>query len=307
MKQILILIMLPLSADAFFEYDRAIMQMQKENWPEATNYLNRVLIDHPDRADVLYDSGVNAYKNKEYDKALAYFTKAANGTQAAPALLREQAYFNAANTHVQLKQLPHALEAYDQVLALNPHNEKAKHNKEIVKKMLEQQKQEHEKQQEQQKKDENNQDQEKEQEQNKSDQTEEQQKDNQKEERSNKSAENNQGNDNKSSEQSNQENQNSKTQEHNQKPDQKKSGQHEQQQQKQNSENQSMQAPSDQKSNQSAQQKNEKSGSSQELKLSPALNHALQEREKKDAELNKKMIKAMAGAGAGGNHGTSGW
>ena len=121
----------------------------KRNWPEATARLKRVLADQPDRADILYDSGISAYKNSEFDKALAYFNKAGNDTKASQEL-HEQTYFNAGNTHVKLKQLHEAIESYDKVLALNPDHEKAKHNKEIVKKMLEQQK----KQQEQDKKDE---------------------------------------------------------------------------------------------------------------------------------------------------------
>ena len=138
---IVILLKTTFFTQAIFDYDRAILQSQKGNWQESTQQLKKVLAEQPDRPDILYDSGVSAYKNNEFDKALTYFNKAAQEINA-PQALREQAYFNAGNAHVSLKQLQEAIDAYDKVLALNPDHEKAKHNKEVVKKMLEKQKQE---------------------------------------------------------------------------------------------------------------------------------------------------------------------
>ena len=136
-------------AHALFEYDRAITHAQKGNWEQSKDMLTKVLVDNQN-ADVLYDTGVSSFKSGEFDKALSYFTKAAQSPTANKSL-QEQAYFNAGNAHVKLKQLQDAIDSYDHALALNPSNEQAKHNKEVVKKMLEQQKKEDQKQQDQKK------------------------------------------------------------------------------------------------------------------------------------------------------------
>ncbi len=278
MKNIIILLFLSLAISplhAIFEYDRAIMQGNKGNWQQSKELLKKVVVDEPDRPDILYDMGVASFKSGDADKALAYFTQAAQRSDTAA--LQEQAFFNAGNAHVKLNQLRQAIDAYDKVLALNPSHERAKHNKEVVKKMLEQQKQEQE-------------DKEKKEQEQKDKQDQQDQKDQK-------------GNDKQQNEQEN----NQEKQQENQKQEQQDQKQPEQQQQEKKSEReqQEQQKNQEEKKQQEAEQKQDSSGAQQpspaqgqeksesEKKLSPQLARILEDREKKDAQLNKKMIKAM--------------
>ncbi len=297
---------MPLTMHGLFNYDRAILESQKGNWQKSESLLTNSLIENPDRADVLYDLGVSSFKTGHFDKALAYFRHAAEHTNTQQ--LKEQAFFNAGNTHVELKELQEAIEAYDQVLALNPDHSKAKHNKAVVQKMLEQQKKD------EQKKDQKDKDQNKD---NNSDKKDDQQKNNspqqskddnkqdsqqdksgdEKEKKQNKSQEENDGN------QPHNQNKPEKNQEQKQQSnsDQKSDQKNETQQKKDSEQEQTQKTqPADTK-------KNENMPGGNEQKLTPSLARILQEHEKKDADLNKKMIKAMAGTQKGSAHGKNSW
>jgi len=97
----------------------------------------------------------DAYNNKQYDKAAELFEspdwKAAAHYKAgafdkAFENLKENpsanGLYNQGNALAQSGQLKEALDAYKQALKLNPNDEDAKYNKELVEKALEQQKQE---------------------------------------------------------------------------------------------------------------------------------------------------------------------
>jgi len=124
---------------SWFAHDRAARALQQENFPQAKQALQELLLHDPYNATVLYDAGIVSYKTSEFQPAAAYFKKAAQS--AVDKQLQEQAYFNLGNTQVDLKELEQAIKAYEKVLELNPENERAKHNLEKVKEMLEQQKQ----------------------------------------------------------------------------------------------------------------------------------------------------------------------
>ena len=97
------------------------------------------LVNEPNRPDLLYDLGVASCKNKEFEQAAAYF-KSASSVDECSEKLKEQSLFNLGNACVELNQLSDAVVHYERVLELNDQNEHAKHNLQIVKKMLEEQK-----------------------------------------------------------------------------------------------------------------------------------------------------------------------
>lgn len=300
-------------AHALFDYDRAIAHAQKNDFKKSQELLTPIIIDHPEKADALYDMGVSAYKNNEYQTALGYFNQAAR-TQSAPELLREQAEFNAGNTHVQLKQLHEAIAAYDRVLEKNPDHEKARANKEIVKKMLEEQKQQnkHEQQDsssntdkqepnnsdsEQKQKDnqENNQDRSK---QDTSDQKDHNQSENNPQDKSPK-----QNQERKSDDQGNEQKQ----------PDENKSGKDKAKQQSQQNNQHNEQTPSGHDTQENhgqagnTNETQETDNKNQMQKLPLGLARLLDEQEKKDARLNKQMTKALVANQAGGKHDYNCW
>lgn len=138
-------------------YDRAVRKAQQGDWKEAQNRLQKLLVDSPDDVNILYDAGVASYNCKDFSQAHAYFMSSAHNAQSSQRT--EQAYFNAANASVALKKLEMAIAEYEKALGYNQNNEYVRHNYEIVKKMLEQQKQqEQQDKQDDQKKDDQQQD-----------------------------------------------------------------------------------------------------------------------------------------------------
>lgn len=315
-----------------FEYDQALYKAQQGDWQSSVDLFKKLLTEEPGNAQTLYDAGVSSFHVKDYSPALSYFKKAAEQTDI-PQILREKSYFNAGNTLVELKQLQEAIDAYDQVLSLNPNHKEAAHNKEVVKKMLEQEKKEQEKKQD-------NKQQQNEEKKNDSSSP------NQNNQLSSSNKDNNEADEtkeNKNNNQQQQEQPNNKDTEQSDSQDQQKpqqdskndsnpnagnpqekenNGDQQQQQQKnkqaddhqkQERESAAHQEQSNQKNAPQAgsQEQQEQSASSgtgnEQLPLTPGLARILEETEKKDTDLHKKMIKVMVGSQGGSANDTSGW
>lgn len=145
----LVLVLLGLPNLAYsFSYDSAIYAAQKGNWQDAHATLNSIVTNKPDNADVVYDAGVAAYTLGSFSQAAAYFVRAAELAHHDKNL-QFRAHFNAGNACVDDKNLPCALEQYDKALALEPDNEHARHNRDRVAQMLEQQEQQQQKENDQ--------------------------------------------------------------------------------------------------------------------------------------------------------------
>jgi len=125
---------------ALFTHDKAAYAMQNEDVESAAAMLTSLVTDNPDNPEILYDAGVAAYLVKNFKQAEAYFRNALEQKNISDQL-KELAHFNFANTCVELKELKKAVEQYEKTLLLNPNNERAQHNLAIIKKMLEQQEQ----------------------------------------------------------------------------------------------------------------------------------------------------------------------
>ena len=124
----------------WFGYDRAVSAAQQEQWQQANEQFKQLITQRPDRPGMLYDAGVAAYNVEDFGQAHAYFQAAAEH-ETADRRIKERGYFNAGNARVQLKKLKEALMHYDQALMLNPENEQAQHNRDVVRRMLDQQEQ----------------------------------------------------------------------------------------------------------------------------------------------------------------------
>lgn len=146
LKNGLLLILLSSTSLIFsFSYDSAIYAAQKGDWQDAHATLSGIITNNPDDADVLHDAGVAAYKLGNTSQAKACFLRCAECAHNDD--LRFNAYFKAGNACVDDKDLQGALEQYDKALVIKPYDEYARHNRDRVEQML----QEQEKQQEQQK------------------------------------------------------------------------------------------------------------------------------------------------------------
>lgn len=157
---VLVLCSVPLHARLMDEvhYSLASADAQQQKWDQAEQRINTVMLNAPDRPDLLYDAGVVAYRNKKFEQAHACFEHGLQST-ALDDELKEQLCFNAGNTCVELQQLKEAIGYYEKVLALNNKHERARHNLEVVKNMLKQQEQEQQEQKDNQNNDQQKEDQ----------------------------------------------------------------------------------------------------------------------------------------------------
>jgi tetratricopeptide (TPR) repeat protein len=128
-----------------FQYGKAVSEAQRGDWQAAEQQMHKLLIHNPENEQLLYDLGVACYNTQKFDTAAVYFDTVANRSGVSVSL-KEQALFNLANTKTAQKKLPEAITHYEAVLSLNPENERARHNLELVKKMLEQKKEEEQQQ-----------------------------------------------------------------------------------------------------------------------------------------------------------------
>lgn len=135
-----------------FSYDSAIRAAQNGNWQDAHTVLNSIVTDNPDNAEVLHDAGVAAYKLGNFNQAVACFARA--GEISKDKDLCFDARFKAGNASVANKDLSSALEYYNKALVIKPNDEYARHNRDRVAQMLqEQQKQDQQKKEDDQKDD----------------------------------------------------------------------------------------------------------------------------------------------------------
>lgn len=127
----------------------------------AAEHFERELQKRPGHAAMQYDLGTAAYKAGQLEKAVESFSQA---IRAKDSSLRQKAEYNLANTLFQRgslqKERPpkvqdwqNAIQHYDEALRVNPRDANAVYNRDVVKKLLEQEKEE-QKKEEQQKKDE---------------------------------------------------------------------------------------------------------------------------------------------------------
>jgi len=126
-----------------FAYVRECLAVQKGDFKKAHALLSSLVTNTPDNPELLYDAGVSAFELKNFEQARAYFKNSAENKNASN-LLKQDAYFNWANTSVELKKLQDAIKNYEKVLELNSEHEQAKHNLEVVKKMQQQEQQKQE-------------------------------------------------------------------------------------------------------------------------------------------------------------------
>ncbi len=140
------------------------------NFLEAAEIYNKRLEKNPDDPILNYNFGTTSYKNNMLDDAIDAFTKA---LKSADVKLQQKAYFNLANSLYQkgaetlqadsgqtIDQWKEAINSLEAALELEPQNQPAKDNLDVIKKKLEElEKQQQEQQDNQKKQDEQDQNQ----------------------------------------------------------------------------------------------------------------------------------------------------
>jgi len=117
----------------------------------AQKYFEQVLVDQPDNTDCLRGLGDSFYAQKNYEQALFYYEQALKPVDSNQD--KRELYFNVGCAQAQLRDFAAALKSFERVIELDNTHERAKKNRDILKKLLEEQQK-----QQQDKKNQNNQD-----------------------------------------------------------------------------------------------------------------------------------------------------
>lgn len=140
-----ILFMLLLTTASAWCRNSGVELYDQKNYKGALDTFTQQIKRNPDSHALHYDAGAAAYKAGDYDRALEAFSRATTTNDPA---MRAKAEYNLANTLVQrgakqsakepkLKEWQNALQHYDEALKVEPKDEDAKYNRELVRKMME--------------------------------------------------------------------------------------------------------------------------------------------------------------------------
>jgi len=157
MRKILLLIYLifssyDLSAIAFWDRYQAYANYQAQDYASAAKRLEKLLAAEPDNLENLINMGHILYHQKQYVQAANYFEQAlqqATKLNVVDPKAQIELLFDLGSAHAQQEKWQEALDAYNQLIKLDPKHERALKNIEIIKKLLEKQKEEEQKKQEQ--------------------------------------------------------------------------------------------------------------------------------------------------------------
>jgi len=121
-----------------------------KKYKESYNSFSGQLQRNPDSQALEFDSGAAAYKNGDYDKAIESFGRAIGSPKPT---MRAKSEYNLGNAlclrgvkqeskESKLKDWNNALQHYDEALKIDPKNEDAKYNRDVVEKLIEELKKE---------------------------------------------------------------------------------------------------------------------------------------------------------------------
>jgi Ca-activated chloride channel family protein len=168
-----ILLMLGISPELAAK-NAGVEAYERGDYKSALEQFSQQLKKRPDSSELHFNLGSAAYQEKAYDKALESFAKAVTSPDPK---LRAAAEYNLANTLYQrgaaqkekapkLQEWKNALQHYEEALKTQPENGDAKHNRDLVRRLMEElqkepPKSDQEKKQDQEKKDQEKKDEEK--------------------------------------------------------------------------------------------------------------------------------------------------
>lgn len=111
---------------------------------EKIKLLQEDVIAHPLDRVSLYNLGVEAVKQRDFEQARAAFSCAKTVADPRPldALYGEQLFYNAGNVEMKLADYAAAEKSFDTVLHYNPSNDKARKKRDLARQLKEQKKQE---------------------------------------------------------------------------------------------------------------------------------------------------------------------
>lgn len=115
---------------------KGIQAYKEEQWDEALNRFQDALLDDPENPQLHFNLGTVQYKKQKYQEALKSFEKA---ILTKDLKLQQYAYYNQGNVYYQMNKYPEAIQAYKKALDLDPADQDAKFNLELVRAKLKEQ------------------------------------------------------------------------------------------------------------------------------------------------------------------------
>ena len=117
---------------------------QNKEYDKALQYFIDAQLENPQDPDILYNLGNTFYKLKDYDAALNHYRQVLKTKDTD---LRAKARYNIGNTQYRQQQFEEAIKSYEKGLEINPDDHAAKENIAFIKKVMQQQKQQQKQQQ----------------------------------------------------------------------------------------------------------------------------------------------------------------
>lgn len=157
-----VIVWLAVPTAAFGSVSDALQNYARGKFDRARTEFERLARKKPEDVRLRFNAGAAAFKDEDYETALKHFSASLSAPDLA---LQERSYYNLGNTQFRLgenakdpkekmQQWEQAVQSYENALKLDPKDEDAKFNAELVKKKIDELKQ----QQQQQNKDQKNDD-----------------------------------------------------------------------------------------------------------------------------------------------------
>ena len=164
--------------------DKASKLYKKGEFGEAIKLYDRIINEHPEWSEAHFGKGASLFRDNRIDEAVVEFEKA---IPSKDPIQKSAAFYNIGNALMKSQKMEEALHFYQKSLELNPKDFDAKHNFELVKRMMQEQQKQNKDQQNKDKdkdkdKDKQQEQQQKENQENKKEQKQDQQKEEKKEE-----------------------------------------------------------------------------------------------------------------------------
>lgn len=112
---------------------KGIKAYEQSQFDQSLQHFQDAVLDDPENPLGHYNVAEALYKNKKYEEALKSYEKALSA-QDLP--LKEKTFYNLGNTHYQMNKYQEAIQSYIKALELDPNDQDAKHNLELVRAKL---------------------------------------------------------------------------------------------------------------------------------------------------------------------------
>jgi len=112
---------------------QGIKAYENSQWDESLQKFQDALLDDPEHPVGHYNVAEALYQNKKYEEALKSYEKSLSSQDLA---LKQKSYYNLGNTYYQLNKYQEAIQNYIKALNLDPNDQDAKHNLELVRAKL---------------------------------------------------------------------------------------------------------------------------------------------------------------------------